>query len=438
MVLKVIETFSGIGAQAKALERIKARIPDYKYDIVATVEWEIGAIYAYDIIHNGQQDLSIYDDLTKDDLVDRLSLYNLSSDGKNPISDNLDGRKYTLKRMNLEKLKGIYHSIVNNNNLVDISSVHADDLPEADMLTYSFPCQDLSISSYWHQNFSGIDRDAHNRSGLLWQIERILKEYNNQKLKKPRFLLMENVTAIKSPRNVDNFNMWQEELEKLGYKSYTDLDLNAKNFGIPQNRVRTYMLSVLIEDQPESWTKIQEFLDNRQNKLHQVKDDPDISEFLRLDYNSRPEYLQEALDSTPNWTPSRETIYNDSVKLARGKEVLGPIAKTITTKQDRNPNAGIIIHKLNLDGNKAPYRNLTPRETFLLMGFDEDDFDNLIQNNMNVTKSRSMLSHSKLLKLSGNSIVVNVLEEIFTQTYRIDNLFFKNVRHLDVQQRNII
>lgn len=198
------------------------------------------------------------------------------------------------------------------------------------------------------------------------------------------------------------------------------------------------MLSVLIEDQPESWTKIQEFLDNRQNKLHQVKDDPGISEFLRLDYNSRPEYLREALDSTPNWTPSRETIYNDSVKLARGKEVLGPIAKTITTKQDRNPNAGIIIHELNLDGNKAPYRNLTPRETFLLMGFDEDDFDNLIQNNMNVTKSRSMLSHSKLLKLSGNSIVVNVLEEIFTQTYRIDNLFFKNVRHLDVQQRNII
>lgn len=101
--------------------------------------------------------------------------------------------------------------------------------------------------------------------------------------------------------------------------------------------------------------------------------------------------------------------------LANGNECSDKLAKTITTKQDRNPNAGIIIHNLNLDKQKSPYRNLTPRETFLLMGFDENDFQMLTDNNLAVSENRKFLSHSKLLKLSGNSIVVNILQEIFNE-----------------------
>lgn len=420
MTLRVIETFSGIGAQAKALKNISSINPDFKYEILATVEWEIGAIYAYDIIHNGKQNLDKYSDLTKPDLIKLLSTFNLSSDGKQSLS------KDSLKRMPLRQLKAIYHAIKNNNNYVDISSVHAWDLPEADLLTYSFPCQDLSISSYWHKNFTGINRDANNRSSLLWQIERILKEYNKTDLKKPRFLLMENVTAIKSPRNIDNFEMWKKELRQMGYRSYTDLDLNAKNFGVPQNRVRTYMLSILIDDNnDEKWNDICNMLDD--SALHQVIDEPDITPYLRLNYKARKDYYLEAIESTPNWTLSRQSIYADSSKLAFGNQTTGQIAKTITTKQDRNPNAGLIVHQLKLEGNKAPYRNLTPRETFLLMGFDEVDFDNLIENNFFISKNRKFLSHSKLLKLSGNSIVVDVLQQIFIEVSRINNLFFSNI-----------
>ena len=86
---------------------------------------------------------------------------------------------------------------------------------------------------------------------------------------------------------------------------------------------------------------------------------------------------------------------------------------TITTKQDRYPNAGIIIHQDNFGENKSKYRNLTPREAFILMGFRESDYQYLIDNNIYITPSRKMLSNSKLLKLAGNSIVVNVLQEIF-------------------------
>ena len=112
------------------------------------------------------------------------------------------------------------------------------------MLTYSFPCQDLSICGAWHNNMSGIDRNAHNRSGMLWEVERILKEYVTLGKKLPNFLLMENVSNILSEAHRHNFKEWQDYLSSIGYVNqvYT---LNAVNFGIPQTRERTYMISVL-------------------------------------------------------------------------------------------------------------------------------------------------------------------------------------------------
>ena len=89
-------------------------------------------------------------------------------------------KSYKLKSFKINVYSSIKSYIFfykRNNNLVDISEIHAQDLPDADILTYSFPCQDLSISGYWHNNTGGIDRDAENRSTLLWEIERILQEY---------------------------------------------------------------------------------------------------------------------------------------------------------------------------------------------------------------------------------------------------------------------
>lgn len=426
MDFNIIETFSGIGSQAKAFKRLENQIPDYNFRVRATVEWEIGAMFAYDILHNGPQNLSLYDDMSKEELIAYLSPYNLSSDGKQPI------KKSTLKRMPIKQLKAIRHSIENNNNLVDITSVTASDLPDADLLTYSFPCQDLSISSYWHNNFSGIDKDAKNRSGLLWEIERILNEYQEVNKPLPRFLLMENVSAIHGPLHEKNFKLWRKELKRLGYKNrYFDLD--SSDFGIPQSRLRTFMISVYVDDlQQGQVDSIVRFLDD--NTLDEVREKPSIDKFLRLDY-SQPDYFKEALASTPNDTKSRRKIASGSTRLAYGKVSTKNIAKTITTKQDRYPNAGIIIHDYDFGDGKSFYRNLTPRETFLLMGFDEADYQLLVDNNLILSKSRKMLSHAKFLKLAGNSIVVNVLEEIFKGLVYIDKkiinrspnvLFFKH------------
>ena len=166
-MFKVVEAFSGIGSQTKALKRASI-----DHEVVATVDWDIHAIYAYDIIHNGKQDLSPYKHLKKEDCIKKLSKFTLSNNGKNPLTPK------SLSYLSDEALKKILCSIERTKNLVSITDVKANQLPDnIDLFTYSFPCQDLSIAAYMHGNFSGIDRNVKNRSGMLWEVERILKEY---------------------------------------------------------------------------------------------------------------------------------------------------------------------------------------------------------------------------------------------------------------------
>ena len=406
-MLKMIETFSGIGSQTQALKNLRI---DHK--VVAIAEWDISAMYAYDILHNGEQDIKSLRHHTKESLISVLSRYNLSSNGKNPITLK------ALKSMSIAQLKAIYLSMERNNNLVDISEVHSQDLPDADILTYSFPCQDLSVSGYWHNNTGGIDRDAENRSTLLWQIERILKEYVASQKKLPRFLLMENVSNILSQRHIDNFNEWKTFLESLGYinKVYT---LDARNFGVPQARKRTFMLSVLAENDIEI-RRIDEYLNANDLQTFKTTQLKNISDFLRLDY-SVEKYKKEAIESTPRFTESRKKIFRDNIVLATGTKINASAAKTVTTKQDRNPNSGIIKYAKNdyLVEWNTHYRNLTPRECFMLMGFKEEQFDLLLLNNFENKKGSYFLTASKLIKMAGNSIVVPILEEIFKQMEEI-------------------
>lgn len=289
-------------------------------------------------------------------------------------------------------------------------------------LTYSFPCQDLSVSGHWHNNTGGIDRNAKNRSTLLWQIERILKEYNASEKELPSFLLMENVSNILSARHIDNFNEWSSFLKNLGYVNqiYT---LDARNFGIPQSRKRTFMLSVLANNKEKENLILNYFSENNLEKYQKVSIKP-IENFLKLDY-SIEKYKIEALESTPVLTESRKKIFEENPILAIGKKsVKNMVAKTITTKQDRHPNSGVVAYdsRTILTSSNILYRNLTPRECFLLMGFDEDQFDRLVESNFETKKGYRFLSTSKLLKMAGNSIVVPVLEEIFKQVIEIENL----------------
>lgn len=405
-MLNVVEAFSGIGSQVQALKNA-----GIKHTVSAIVEWEVSAMYAYDILHNGPQNLKDYRFHTKESLIQEVSGYNISVDGKTKASES------SISRMPMILLKSIYASIERNNNLIDITSVSARQLPDdIDVLTYSFPCQDLSIAGHWHNNSGGIEKGAENRSVLLWQIERLLKEYCNIGKELPKFLLMENVSTITSNRHIHNFEIWKSFLEKLGYINVV-YQLNAQDFGIPQSRQRTYMISVLVKEDKDKINAVNSYFfnNNLQNIRWEYKTSSPIEEYLRLDY-SNDVYKAEAIVSTPNYTPSRKLIHEQNKALAvdytAEKNV---IASTITTKQDRNPNSGIIEYRDIELVPGAKYRNLTPRECFLLMGFDEESYELLMRNNIDIGKNRSILPFSKQYRLFGNSIVVPVLEEIFKQ-----------------------
>lgn len=414
-MIKVLETFSGIGAQAKALERLKI-----EYEIVATADWDINAIIAYDIIHYGAQDLSAYETLTKEELVEKLEQYTLSPDGKSPYE------KGSIKHQNIKVLRSLLAAIERSKNLVSITDMTYKNIPEdLGLLTYSFPCQDLSIAGLWHGNKSGIDREAKNRSGMLWEVERILKECVENKRNLPKFLLMENVSNILSALHKKNFKQWTDYLSSIGYynKIYT---LNAKNFGIPQNRTRVYMLSIYIGDDDESSKKLDEYfavhdLENVEyaKSLKSLKR-LTVKDIIRDQYDEKSAYRDEANESQLNDTPSREKIVeeNDHLIDAQTGECI-TLLKTITTKQDRNPNSGVIPYNYPREG-KMEYRYLTARECFIAMGFDEEDFDALMDNNIMMGRSRPLFSMGKLIKMAGNSIVVNVLEAIFMQVDEIN------------------
>lgn len=412
-MLRVIEAFSGIGSQKKALDRIN--VP---YEIVNTVEWDINAIIGYCAIHYGFEGLNEYDFLTKEDIVDQLSQYTLSNNGK----DVLEPTK--LRKMNIEILKRLLFSINRTRDLVSITDVRGEDIDEnIDLLTYSFPCQDLSICSAWHGNNTGINRDAANRSGMLWEIERILLEIDRGARRLPRFLLMENVSNILARTHIGNFNEWIAILEGLGYYNKV-YKLNANKFGIPQSRERVYMLSILAENQEGIEGRLDRYFseNNLDNYINTNK--KKLSDIIKIDYSNEI-YRREAEESTPNNTPSRMQIYLDNLKIYQSGRFTSEDAKTVTTKQDRNPNSGVIEYQ-SISENKAPYRNLTARECFLLMGFDEEDYNKLLHNDFMVTRGRNFFTKEKRLRMAGNSIVVNVLEEIFKQIIYIKNEILEN------------
>lgn len=124
----------------------------------------------------------------------------------------------------------------------DICKLHGADLgiTETDkynyVMSYSFPCQDISNAGLG----KGFSKGSGTRSGLLWEVERLLKECNEL----PNVLLMENVPAVHGKKNADDFQQWIAFLESIGYHSKWQ-DLNAKNYGIPQNRNRCFMVSWL-------------------------------------------------------------------------------------------------------------------------------------------------------------------------------------------------
>ena len=406
----LVEFFSGIGSQARALENLNLNI-----NTLGTCEWDIHAFIAYDAIHNSPDIDKEISEMDKSTLLDILKDYTLSNNGK-------EAMKYSmLKTYSVEALRYIYSGIVKSNNYVDINSLNGERMADnIDILTYSFPCQDLSNVGAFHGYNKGIDKESGSRSSLLWQVGRILSEMKSDGKNLPRFLLMENVPTLLSNRHFDNFKTWINELESLGYYSKY-YQLNAIDFGLPQNRPRLLMLSVYYGDDTELLEKLKSFFEDKDEKaviesyknsgFYQSKG---VKDLLRINYSKKKIY-EEAVECTPNDTPSRRKIWIENPQIILPDGSFNPNidhVRTITTKQDRNPNSGNLYFDTNIEG-KSKFRYLTPRECLLFMGFKDKDFRNIKKRNIEIHKGSYLFPRDKIIRMAGNSIPVKLLEGLF-------------------------
>ena len=291
-------------------------------------------------------------------------------------------------------------------NFGDISKI--EELPYCDLLTYSFPCTDLSIAG----EQKGISKGT--RSGLLLEVERLLlKAKENGTL--PKYLLLENVKNLVGQKFIKDFERWLSFLNSLGYYSNWEV-LNAKDYGIPQNRERVFVVSSL--------ENIHYVFPRKQDLKIKMKDL--LEEHVPEKYYLSEKYLKNFSDMTNRNGFIRGEKFNPQ------KSEDCNIAFTITTKSGERPTDNFIIqksHGFNKGGIKEnivptmtssswqennflkeenKIRKLTPLEVWRLMGFSDTDFY--------VAKSAG-ISDAQLYKQAGNSIVVTVPEAIFRQLF---------------------
>lgn len=328
-------------------------------------------------------------------------------------------------------------------NFGDISKI--EKLPYCDLLTYSFPCQDLSIAG--HQK--GINKDT--RSGLLLEVERLLlKAKENRTL--PKYLLLENVKNLVGKKFIKDFERWLSFLNSLGYYSNWEV-LNAKDYGIPQNRERVFVVSSLenmhykFPNPVELKSKMKDLLEEKVNEkyylseqyLKHFTDTKNRNGFVRAE-RFNPRKLEEcntafAITTRAGARPTDNFIIQKGHGFNKGgiKENIVP-ALTKSSWHENNFVANINpsgkgmngnVYRTNLSptlttnkgegikilqNNDYRIRKLTPLECWRLMGFRDLDYY--------AAKSIGT-SNAQLYKQAGNSIVVTILEAIFK------NLFLK-------------
>lgn len=252
--ITMIELFSGIGAQEKALRQLN--IP---YEVTHTCDLDKDAVLSYAAMRNDfENEFNSYIFPSTEDMISELQ-------EKNVGYDFMKGKHTITTRTSVDKLKKYYLADKLSHNLGDISKVER--LPYADMVTYSFPCTDLSVAGKgegmqnkcdacghaWAIDFSNAEEvltcpncgesvSSSTRSGLIGQVQRLLYvAYENNEL--PKYLLLENVKNLVGKKFVNQFNTWIKWLDSIGYNTYYQV-LNAKHYGIPQNRERIFALSI--------------------------------------------------------------------------------------------------------------------------------------------------------------------------------------------------
>lgn len=388
----MFETFAGIGAQNKAIKNIKMG-----FEVIGTSEWDARAVIAYSQIHHKnefERKLIEIKKWSEEEINKYLFKRTFSLNSKNP--GNVLGKSLFFKQ-------NLTAANIVNNNFPNIKEVSGDNIKNIDLLTYSFPCQGLSVANMGRDK--GISENSESTSNLIWEIRRILLDARDRKIKLPKFLLMENVKNLLSEKHIHDYRRWLAFLNTLGYKTNTVV-LNGLDHGSLQKRERVFAISILDSKLKTTDAEFAQIIKNNfTNKLSTIARKEKYKAILS---SSSIDEIKEAI---PNNTPSRQKMAIENIDLLNRKWATNMewTFNTLTTKQDRHPNIGMVaIPKILEHQTKLSKRFITPREGFLIMGFENKDFDNVYKK-----FKEGLISKEALYRQAGNSIVVSVLEDIF-------------------------
>ena len=332
------------------------------------------------------------------------------------------------------------HNVSEDKNLGDVSKIDFTQFDNVDMITHGSPCTSFSISG----KQKGGDEGSGTKSSLMWHTVDAIDKTN------PKYVIWENVDNVLSNRHKHNFNKYLDRLKELGYKNYSKV-INAKYWGVPQNRKRIFVVSIrkdidngfnfpisslesngqtslfndsLIDIEPKV---LKDILQNEVDEKYYLnievdlnKSDNILTAAFRGRYNKDGEINQNLEVKDEQTTNALTNVQKDNVLLEnivceqRCDEGLRFFKDNICGTLRTIDSGG---DKRVLEKEDAYYhiRKLTPLECFRLMGFKDKDYwraRNVLETTYYNGRDRS---DSQMYKMSGNSIVVNVLEYIFKE-----------------------
>ena len=462
--VRLISFFSGIEAQYKALSFLgkSLQIPVESYK---TCEWAYNSIVACNAIHT--RDFTDYSEgKTKEEMIERIR--GISVNYNEPLSDE------QLRKKPLKWIQSAYNNCIANHNLINIMNVHAQDLGIVDnseyeyIVTYSYPCQDLSLGGK-RAGMAVSQAQGGTRSGLLWEVERILTECHDMGYKHmPNILVMENVPQVHSKKDLPYFRKWINRLLELGYENYY-ADLNATDYGIPQNRERCFMISILNSQEGKAHNyrfptpvgrkvSLKDFLEENVDEkyylsqamidyltgVNQVKSKYNRTEVFMRNLNpnkdvactintaagQRPtdNFIIEGDLSKIDYIPIRnatkkgylEARDGDGINISgRMKYQRGNVQQGMCQTLKTSIDVGVCLFEgydesirqvPNLNGFRI--RKLTPKETNRLMGFTDEDYRHMREISM---------TDGQIFHVNGDSIVVTVMIAIFAKLFGLGN-----------------
>ena len=275
------------------------------------------------------------------------------------------------------------HNVSEEMNLGDITKVDAKKLPkDIDLLTYGFPCQDISLAGKQKGLFNADGTQT--RSGLFFEALRIIEETQ------PKVAIAENVKNLTSKKFALQFKIVLDSLKAAGYNNYWQI-LNAKDYGVPQNRERVFIISIRKDIDtgtfkfPEGFPlqlRLKDMLEDEVDEKYYINDAKIVKNLLTTSCDKA--VVEPKIEVVGNYSPSG----HDASRIVSADG----IAPTV---KENHGTVTATIQGLRI-------RKLTPKECFRLMGFDDADFE----------KAEAVNSNTQLYKQAGNSIVVPVLENL--------------------------